>query len=108
MNEDPPRQMIVIVTAEAASLCSALEHIKSGRLERAIELLEQGLDRCVMCLGDMRKKTQPADQENLTNALKVVRTYWHRHPRHAKPEMSGTALADVQEIAQQILKKLES
>jgi hypothetical protein len=105
MTEDS--YMRVIVTNETATLCRALEHIKKGQMERAIVLLERELDGCVMSLDHMRKKAQPADQKILTSALRAARTYRRRNPHHTEADMSGTALADVQETARRVLEELE-
>lgn len=109
MNEDSRRYMIVIVATEAATLSSALVHIKKGRTDRGMELLEQGLDRCVMCLGHMRKEAEAADLRNLTNALTVVRSYRRHYPRHSATDQGGvvsTEIRDLQDTAQKILEEI--
>jgi len=104
MTEDS--YMMIVVTSEAATVCSALGHIKGGRLERAADLLEGGLDRCVMCLDHMRKAAKPSDRESATNTLRAVRTYRRRNPRHSGPEMIASDL-ETREIVRKILEELE-
>jgi ABC-type nitrate/sulfonate/bicarbonate transport system substrate-binding protein len=108
MSEDDLRKyLMIIITSEAATFCSALENIKRGRLNYATELLEAGLDRCVMCLDQARKKAQPDDRKALTGSLSAARTYRRRHPRHAKADASSADPTDSQEIARKILEELE-
>jgi len=101
--------MVVLLTSESANLCSVLENIKKGRLERAIVVLERSLDRCITSLGNMRKDAQPTDHETITLALKAVRSYRRSHPRQVETGIGETtALADERGTAQKILEELES
>jgi hypothetical protein len=81
MDDGSRRYVTVILATEAANLSSALLHIREGRTDRATELLEQALDRCVMCMEHLLKDAQPADLRNLTNALEAVRSYRRRYPQ---------------------------
>src|SRR5882757_6869122 len=101
---------IEILANQVAKLCSAIRHIKSGRVERAIELLEEGLDGCVFGLGRIKKKGEIPDQLGqgiLIDALKAVRIHRRRYPRQANPKISGTAQDDLQKTVQKILENIE-
>lgn len=101
---------IEILANQVAKLCSAIRHIKGGRAERAIELLEEGLDGCVFGLGRIQKRGEVPDQIGqgiLIDALKAARIHRRRYPRQAKAEISGTAQDDLQKAVQKILESIE-
>jgi hypothetical protein len=100
---------IEILATQIANLCQAIKHIRDGRTERAIELLERGLDGCVIGLGHIQKRGEMQDQIGqgiLIDALKAARNHRHRYPRHAKSK-NGTADAEFQKIVQSILENIE-
>ena len=74
---------VILVTSEVASVSRALEHIRAGRSDTAIDSLEKALDRCVLCLGTMQRRTHDRDKNNVKNALQIIRAYRRRHPNPA-------------------------
>jgi hypothetical protein len=96
---------IEIITNQIVNLCSAIDNIKGGRVERAVELLERGLDGCVFGLGRIKEKGGVPDQTErdiLIEALKIARVHRSRYPRQAKPGNH------IQKAVQKILENIES
>lgn len=80
---------IEIIAHQIVNLCSAIDNIKGGRVERAIELLDRGLDGCIFALGRIQEKGEISDQTErdiLIEALKIARVHKSRYPGQAKPE----------------------
>ena len=95
---------IEIIANQVVNLASAIDNIKGGRVERAIELLERGLDGCVFGLGRIQKKGEIPDQIAqgvLIDALKIARAHRRRYPRQAKSENH------IQKAVQKILESIE-
>jgi hypothetical protein len=100
---------IEIIANQIANTCSAIKHIKAGRLQRAIELLEAGLDGCIIGLGRLKKKGEIPDQigrDILIDALKIARTHRRRYPRQANKE-SLPHDPEFQKLVQNILENIE-
>jgi hypothetical protein len=96
---------IEIITNQVVNLCSAIENIKGGRIERAVELLERGLDGCIFGLGRIQKNGEIPDQigrDILIDALKIARAHRSRYPRAATSN-SEASDAEFQKIIQRIL-----
>jgi hypothetical protein len=99
MNQDLKRCAITI-TCNVANVCSALEHIKDGRLERATQLLESTLDLCIVCVDALQKNGQELDRQTLITALKGARTYWSRHPRNMSANLHAKQASQIEEVTQ--------
>jgi hypothetical protein len=99
MNQDL-RKCAITITCNIANVCSALEHIKDGRLERATQLLESTLDLSVVCVDGLQKNGQELDRQTLITALKGARTYWGRHPRKMSGNLHAKQASQIEEVTQ--------
>jgi hypothetical protein len=113
MSDTSPEIIYINVASEAITLSQALGHIREGRLDRAIEMLERQLDLRVMSLGRMKDKPQLTKKEDLLNTLRIVRKYRRRHPRRTDAGTASmdktfvAAVADAQERAKIILEQID-
>jgi hypothetical protein len=107
MKNESRSHVVVFVTSDAATLTSALVHLRAGNMERVLDLLERGLDRCVLCLSHLRKESDPIDQRGLTMALKAVRDYRRQHPRRTTAGTCGVDLSAVHEVEALARKAIE-
>lgn len=106
MNDEYSRYLIVSVTAGAVILSAALQKMNGGEMDMAVEMLEEALDKFIMGLGEMRKRAQPDDKIDLTNALKIIRSYRRQFPRQSKADIK-TVDPQIQEIIKKVFEELE-
>jgi hypothetical protein len=89
---------LFVVATEAASITGALENLRSNRLDRALEALEQQLDTATVMLDEIAKKVEPDDQERAIQTLRLIRDYRRLQPRRSEVDMSKFDPALVQEV----------
>jgi hypothetical protein len=113
MNGDSSNNTMRVVATAAIDVIGALEYIRKGRLDRALETLEMRLDVFVVALSALVRQIQSSDREILMQTMRHVRDYRRRYPRRAEADLSGidkdTAAGanDLQERARTILEDIE-
>jgi hypothetical protein len=113
MNEDSLKTEARLVATEAIELSGALEYIRDGRADKALELLEMRLDVCVVALSTLSPQVESSARANLVQALRHVGSYRSRHPRQPETDLSGmdkdtvARARELQERARKVLDKIE-
>jgi hypothetical protein len=98
------KMQIDVLAVQIGNLCRAIKHIKDGRTGKGIEILEHGLDGCLIGLENLKKDGQindPASKSLFIDAIKMARIHRRRYPR-----LSGQD-ADFEKIVQRILESIE-
>ena len=112
MEDDAPLGLIKLLT-EAGTLVCALQNIRGGHTDWALELLEFSLDITVSELGSILEKLSKTDQTIVIETLRSVRDYRARHPRSAtvnKVPVNPKSLAarsEYREKAHRILDRID-
>src|SRR4051812_9448049 len=103
-------ELVVAAVGNVSTLHGALENLRGNRLDRALELLEQGLDVNVIMLRSLCDRVDPADRERAVEALRWIRGYRQAHPRRTETEMAKfdqKVVADVLKLQDQARKILD-
>ena len=109
MNNPENARLLLNTEGEALAARILLEELRAGRLDNAVELLEQRIDVSVCAIDRMAKTAQPQEQERTTGALKVLSEYRRRFPRESRDFPVGgfgDSLARARAEAARILKNL--
>ena len=113
MDEDYSLNPTMLTAREAANLSTALQYIRRGRLDRALEALEMSLDVCVVALSSLSKSAKTLRAEEPLRALRSIRDYRRRYPRRTETDLSRmkkdavSGALDLQERARRILEGIE-
>ena len=73
--------MLLNAQAEALAARIILDELRAGRIEVALELLEQRLDTSVLLVDKFADKAEPIQKTNAVESLRIVQQYRLRHPR---------------------------
>ena len=107
MDASDRSRMLLNVEAEALAARILLDELRCGRVEAALELLEQKVDVSVCAIERMASDAQPQERERAADTLKVLSDYRHRHPRDTEGMLNrGDKLLDrARQEAERVLKK---
>lgn len=106
-------ELVVAAITNVSTLQGALRNLRTNRVGRALESLEQGLDVNVVMLKALCDQVDAADRERAVEALRWIRDYRRVHPRRTEADLSAfdkNLAADVlklQEQARKILDEME-
>ena len=104
--------MLLNAQAEALAARIILDELRAGRIEVALELLEQRLDTSVLIVDKFADKVEPAQKTNAVASLRIVRQYRLRYPRKLeavigiKEEEDSLLEHQTQEKVKKILDKI--
>jgi hypothetical protein len=83
---------LMLSNAQAKALAARilLDELRAGRIETALELLEQSMDTSILMIDGFARKAKPPQQASAAESLRIVRKYRQRHPRKTEAVIDAT------------------
>jgi hypothetical protein len=96
---------------EASSIVGALQNLRDGRFDRALEMLELELDGIALLLDSLADDVEPDERALILETLCSIRNYRDVHPRRPETdlrEFESDVVADASELQEKAKKVLDN